>query len=220
MKNIFACLLVTFVLTGPFAFSQSASQPKNSAYCWSVKGINIREKPSGKSAALGKIPYKGKVTILDTVLDAPHTDTLNQSIPVRGHWMKIQQGNVIGYAFNGYLSLIEPQTFYQYFDGITPVKEVLPDGAERNTYTRKDQSQYSYVVSDGCWTHAYFLKGATLNDGLMLVSTTEPHEAEDCPFVLTKTEGNKYFLADCSATQNRMIEVLKDGVIYHTDDCD
>lgn len=205
------------LLSSSISFSQTA---ETSAYCWSVKGLGMYEKPSEKSAVLGQIVFQGKVTVLDTIADAPHTDTLNESIPVQGHWSKIQQGNVIGYAFNGYLSRIKPQTFDAYFEGIAPVKEVLPDGAEGYTYTRKDQSQYSYVASDGCWTHAYFLKDVTLNDGLMLISITEPHESEGCPLIYIKTEPNKYFLADCEASHERMIEVIKDGIIYHTSDCD
>lgn len=213
-------LLVTCWAIADRSFAQ------HSAYCWSPNGINIREKPSEKSALIGKISYKAKVAVLDTIFDAPYTDTLNQSICVKGHWMKIQQGNVTGYAFNGYLSWIQPQTLYQFFEGAEETvnkSETRVDGkviySEEHTYMLADKSVYSYIVEDGCWDHNYFIRGGTLNDGLMLVSTTEPHD-EGCAFAFIKTEGNKYFLADCDASQDRMIEVTKDGITYHSNDCD
>ncbi len=207
--------------------NNSYAQNQKSAYCWAPKGINMRDKPSGKGALLGKIAYKAKVTVLDTIFDAPYTDTLNHSIAVNGHWVKIKQGNVTGYAFDGYLSLIQPQTLYQYFEGTTPVTKdstVNLEGAtvkyQRQTYTRTDKSFYRYIVEEGCWDHTYYIKGATFNDGLMLISTTEPHEPEDCEFKFTKVAGNKFYFADCAATQNRMLEIVNDGIIYTTNDCD
>lgn len=219
MKELFVYLLA--FLPANLILAQNAPCE---AYCWAAGGLSIRETPSGKAAPIGKVAYKGKVTVLDTLEDATFTDTMNQSVLIRGNWVKIKQGAVTGYVFDGYLSMIPPQTFYQYFSDIAPVKQRLETSGshpfDRTTYMRKDQSYYSYDAHDGCWDHTYYLKGATLNDALMLISTSEPHEPADCPFTYVKTEGNKYYFSDCAATRNRMLEIAKDGIIYYTEDCD
>lgn len=221
---VFAVLTVIIALPG-FTFAQDKG---TKAYCWAAKGVNIREKASGKAALLGKITYKSEITVIDTLFDSPYTDTLNKSIAVKGWWLKIKQGSTTGYAFSGYLSLIPTQTFYQFFNNLPEViadTSIIIEGTPRlyktHTFKRADGSFYSYIIGDGCWNHMYFIKGGTLNDGLMLISTTEPHEAESCELVFKMSSGgNVYQFPDCNASQDRTLQVKSEGIVYTSYDCD
>ncbi len=212
-------LLCIFLICSSYTFTQ-----ENIAYCWAPNGLNIRTSPWNKASVAGRIFMNSKVIILDTVYSEFYTDTLNKGyklpICISGYWLSVQCGDISGYVFSGYLSHTKPQTFHQYFEGIKPTINTGANFEER-TYVRKDKSTYVLLNKDGCLTSTYFIKGATFNDVLMLVNTTEVKETYDykCNLTLTKREGNKYYFSDCDASHNKTLEVTADGIIYSTSEC-
>ncbi|MBN1524030.1 MAG: SH3 domain-containing protein [Spirochaetales bacterium] len=67
-------------------------------YVTAELGLRLRAQPTIESAALGLIPYKTKVEVLDIDTE---TVTIGDT---KGKWNKVKWGEITGWAFDGFLS--------------------------------------------------------------------------------------------------------------------
>jgi len=82
-------------------------------YVHSENGMNLRIRPSRKSAKLSHITYATRLTI---VSDSDHQYKVNYD-NINGHWVHVQRGHIRGYVFSGLVSRFptpESTSFNQY----------------------------------------------------------------------------------------------------------
>ncbi len=141
MKHYIFSILLLWICTftgysQPSIFSK-LYKPGSTLYVHALQGLSMREATDLKAKALLVVPYGGEVEVVaDTKPKVPITNS-----NISGNWVKVKQGNNVGYMFDGFLSrfkIMDPKqinTSYSigdylksYFKSISDVNKA-PDGS-------------------------------------------------------------------------------------------
>ncbi|MCR1795892.1 MULTISPECIES: SH3 domain-containing protein [Leptospira] len=173
MKNYFLNQSLIFLLV---LFLFESCNPKRTKYVSAKSGLIIREAPSSKSNAVGKLNFNEKIEIIDR---SEGTETIGS---ISGNWVALASGDQNGFVFDAYLSK-------------EPVSD--PDsllGKYRGTYG-EDKSIYGEValLSDGksefilnfCHDLAY-IKGTWSLAGGIVNLQIDPKHKSCCPEIGTE----------------------------------
>ncbi|HMU02743.1 MAG TPA: SH3 domain-containing protein, partial [Saprospiraceae bacterium] len=101
--------------------SQSINYAINDTmYVYAFNGLNIREQQNMKAKVIEKIDFGQKVEIIG-IAENPN-DNIIVIESLKGNWVRVKYNNMIGYAFDGYLSKLPntpfPSTFpvFKHYD--------------------------------------------------------------------------------------------------------
>lgn len=113
-------IILLFLLLPLSLFSQRTYSPNQTVYCWAKSGLNLRNQPNTQGAKITKVPFKGVLTVVDSIKGISYLDTLtkdkNHPLLIKGNWIKVAYKNDTGYVFDGYISRIPVETFFDYFE--------------------------------------------------------------------------------------------------------
>ncbi len=94
--------IILFFLFPVFCSGEDKKQ-SNEYYALCSTYLSLREQPGKESKLLAKIPFKGKVTLLE---QTGKTELMDDGIA--GNWAKVRYDNKTGYVFGGYLTRFKP----------------------------------------------------------------------------------------------------------------
>ncbi|MEO1807927.1 MAG: SH3 domain-containing protein [Bacteroidota bacterium] len=148
----FLSFILLLSLSFSFAQSQSTYQAGDTLYVWASSGLNIRSQPSIQGTKKGGLPLGTKVVIQEITdqtfetREVQATEDGESSFYIKGHWVKVTNGQIEGYAVDSYLlPFPTPQgksTLEAYLEGLAG--KALTFKEEKNENCEEEE--------EGCYT--------------------------------------------------------------------
>lgn len=233
MKNNLNKILLLILIIPTVLYSQRQYTPNQTVYCWAKSGLNLRKQPSTNSDKVTKIPFKGSVTVIDTMKGKSYSDVLTNDskypLTINGNWLKVsyksKSGDHIdtGYVFDGYLSRIYPQSLDDYFlkNYIKTVDTTMTDYGQTfkcsyKLYRKKNGDYYKHIDEGGRWSHDYYFPNLSFEEAVMFMMLSFPPDDIECPLKIIKIDGSDYFFESCTVTTVRLISIMGSGISIYT----
>ena len=148
-------------------------------YVFARSGLNLREAPSADAAVTATAPYGAQLAVLED--DAAPVPMQFEGL--KGHWLKVQHGDVSGYVFNGLLGRRPaPRADEEYQAYIHRVygpvqSETKHKSPETITVNEDDTWRAEYVLQNGARQesagyyagsfHTYTLPGTDIQEAFL-----------------------------------------------------
>ena len=105
--------------------------------CLAVSGLKIRTEPGGNTV-IGKVPYGGRVTVCSKPWGTPESNLGFTTEGIKGSWVKVKFGDIIGFVFDGFLSHL-PTPSLQYSSLKDYAEGCFPRSGMKHTYRHTDE---------------------------------------------------------------------------------
>ncbi|MEL7423689.1 MAG: SH3 domain-containing protein [Bacteroidota bacterium] len=154
--KIIRCLSLLLLMLGVASLSKANTNESSIAYNWAKSGLNIRETPWQTAKVIGAIPFGEAVEILEVTAEYTSIEVRGlfskefskdgNSYYVDGSWVKVKYEEIVGYAFDGYLSEFPPMRIIEIDEA-----NAYPEGFEsylRRISTPVDSSSFAKQNSE------------------------------------------------------------------------
>ncbi len=122
MKNFLLFFLLIFPLG---AFSQTYTKG-TTLYVWNLDGTALFRNPSFSSAVLDSLKLGTSVTVQAVPVQKQMTvKIVNDSVPLKGYWIKVLSGNKTGYVFGGDCFSVNPFPIIQHGNKKSLISRIL-----------------------------------------------------------------------------------------------